>query len=289
MDCPRCQNFVVVPPQSAPQAEKLYRALKNKHSASGAPSAETRAASIPTWEALGEDIDDVNMPLWMEGAWMPPPEDMQEFYLASAANPVLSEELAVYALEKRHKFTVTLLSISLVIAFVVGIIFGVVIHTLFVQPTRPYQHREDGKTETNIVTGTLYYRNEHGERRADVDAVVVCLPKNWQPGSLLSCQGLRPEDVENNDTVQLIREKGMYERTDANGSFTFQYQEGVRYFVILISANQKQSGEMKPSVLNELRRYFRDPEQFGESCISIDEYEWSDGKHSLRHTFESAD
>ena len=82
----------------------------------------------------------------------------------------------------------------------------------------------------------------------------------------------------------------MYERADANGSFTLQYREGVRYFVILISAHQKPTaGGLKPSVLQNLRLYFRDSEIFGENCLYTDEHEWSGGKYSLRHIFESGE
>ena len=123
----------------------------------------------------------------------------------------------------------------------------------------------------------------------DADAVIICLPKDRPPSTLLSCQGLRPEDTVNNDTVQIIHEMGgMYERADANGMFTLQYQEGVQYFVLLISAHQKRTGgEMKPSLMQELRRYFRDPELFGESSLNANAHEW--GKPTLRYTFELMD
>jgi hypothetical protein len=132
---------------------------------------------------------------------------------------------------------------------------------------------------------------KHGERRADADAVIICLPKDHLPSPLLSCEGLRPEYAVNDktavDTIHRIRELGgMYERADANGTFTLQYHVGVRYVVMLISAHQMRSGGiLKPSVLQELRRYFQNPEVLSEHCLHVDEYDWSD--YSLRHTFES--
>jgi len=241
---------------------------------------------VPTWEALEEEIDDANMPLWIEESWMPP-ANSQNFHPTSSL--VLTEEVALRKLQKQHKLTVTLLAVSAITLFFVGIIVGVVIRGLSVVPNRSHQQHAEASSLENEVTGTLYYLNEHGERRPDVDAVVLCLPKDRQPSTLLSCQGLRPADITNHDTVQMIHELGgMYERTDANGSFAFPYREGVRYWVILVSAHQKRTGgEIKPGHLQELRRYFRDPELFGENCLHFDEYEW--GKPLLRYTFEFID
>jgi hypothetical protein len=82
----------------------------------------------------------------------------------------------------------------------------------------------------------------------------------------------------------------MYERTDANGSFTIEYEAGVRYILVLISAHQSPPGEeLKPGDEQVLRRYFGDSKLLGAYCLNIDEYEWSGGRHSLRYTFESAE
>ena len=288
VDCPRCQKSVVVPPQSSPLAEESYRKLKSLRHQHTAPPAENDTAPIPTRQGLEEEIDDADMPLWMEEAWMPSQADSQGFYQASRAPPVLAEEIAIQKQKKQHNLLVTLLSVSLVIIFFVGITFGILIRGSDIQSPRAGQ-QADGLDTKNEVTGTLYYINENGERRGDADAVIICLPKDRQPASLLSCKGLRPEDTVNKDTVQIIHEMGgMYERADANGTFAFPYKEGERYFVILISAHQRRTGgEMKPSVEQELRRYFRDPDQFGEGYMSIDEHEW--GKPTLRYTFELTD
>jgi len=298
VNCPRCQKPIVIPLQSAPQAEEAYRLLKSQqalapslphpaatsHPPSHSPSHPPHSPLVPTWEALEEEIDDADMPLWMEESWMPPPTSFH-----STSSPVLTEEVALRTLQKRHKLTVTLLAVSVIALFFVGIIVGMVIRGLSVPSNRFAQQHADAASLENEVTGTLYYLNENGEKRPDVDAVILCLPKDRQPSTLLSCQGLRPEDITNNDTVQMIHEMGgMYERTDANGSFAFSYREGVRYLVILVSAHQERTGgEIKPSHIQELRRYFRDPELFGESCLHIDEYEW--GKPLLRYTFDVTD
>ena len=288
VDCPRCKKCLVVPPQSAPQAEEAYRSLKNQRAHPPTSPAGSTAASIPSWEALEEEIDDANMPLWMEETWTPPSADSQDFYPAPVANPVLTEEMAIHVLKKRHNLTIMLLSVSLVVAFFLGITFGILISGFYVQPSRPGQHA-NAPIGGNEVAGTLYFINKDGDRRGDVESAVICLPQDKQPSTLFSCQGLRPGDTEKSDTVQMLHELGgMYARVDNNGTFTLPYQTGVRYLVILISANQKPTGgEMKPSVAQELRRYFRDPELFGEFCVHIDEHEW--GTPTLRHTFEFSD
>ena len=292
IDCPRCRKSTIVPPQSVPLAEELYRTLKNKHSKNATPPTGNNVvpdnvASVPTWEEL-EEIDDTDMPLWMEESWILSSTTSQDLYPSSSVNHGLTEEAAIRALKKRYKLTVTLLNISLVISFSVGLVFGIFSQRFYAQQTS-HRPAENAVNAVNEVTGVLYYLNENGERRADVEAVVICLPKARQPGTLLSCQGLRPEDNVNDGTVQMIHELGgMYAKADATGSFAFPYSKGVRYFVILISAHQRRTeSRMKPAVLQELHRYFRDPERFGQNCLSTDEYEWSDGKHSLRYTFES--
>ena len=295
VDCPRCHKTVVVPPLSSPQAEQLYQVLKNTkpQETPAPPLAEDSedAVSEPALDKLGSNIDDADLDRWIDELWIPRPKNQQDDVPAPLPLPVPDtdsavEKTAYFALQKRYKLIVTLLYVSSAIVFAAGLIFGIFIRGLYV-PSHYSRYQASEAADTHGVTGTLYYLNESGERRADVDAVIICLPKDRLPNPLLSCQGLRPDDDVNNDTVQRIREmEGMYERSDAHGSFTLPYQEGVWYFVILISANQKRTGsEMKPSVVQKLRRYFRDPELFGEHCLNVDEYEWS--KHSLRHTFES--
>lgn len=284
VECPRCKQSLVIPPQSSPQAEEAYRLLKHKRAQTSAPPADSTTAPIPSWEALEEEIDDVNMPLWMEESWIPS-ADSQGLYSTSVAHSVLSEELSMHVLKKRHNLTVMLLSVSLVVAFFVGITFGILIRGFYMQPSRSGQHADASGAGTEVA-GTLYYVDDkNGMTRGDAVAAIICLPKDRPPGVLLSCQGLRPGDVENSDTIRMIHELGgMYEIADNNGVFSMPYQSGVRYLVILISANQKSTdSEIKPGVMQELRRYFRDPELFGGFCVHIDEHEW--GTPTLRHTF----
>jgi len=297
VSCPRCHKPVVVPPQSVPQAEQLYQMLKKKRAEEAAahpvPNNIVPEPSLPesAWEELGGNVNDADLNQWIDELWKTNPANPQEsssgLFSTSISNPVSNEEVALFALQKQHKLTVTLLYVSATVAFFVGIVFGILLYAMFASSTRSYQHLADSRMGTNEITGTLFYRNENGDRWPDVEAAIICLPMDRPMVQLLFPQGLRPGDDVNNDTVQLIQEMGgMYARGDVNGSFTLQYREGVRYFVILISAHQKRSGEMKPSVLQELRRYFRNYDQFGGNCLLTDEYEWSGGKYSFRHTFE---
>ena len=300
IDCPRCHKPVVVPPQSAPQAEQLYQMLKNKRSEElvvpPPPSHIIQEPSAPesAWDELGGNVDEADLNQWIDELWKTTPQNPQEsaitLYPAPLLipNPISDEEVALLALQKRYKLTVTLLYVSSAIALFVGIVLGIVIYVLFVPASSSHQqHLANSSTGIYEVTGTLFFRNENGDRWPDVDAVMICLPLDRR--EQLSCQGLRPDDV-SNDAAQLIQEMGgMFARADVSGSFTLQYREGTRYFGVLISSHQKRSREMKPSVRQELSRYFRDPDQFGENCLFIDEYEWSGGKFLFRHTFEMED
>jgi hypothetical protein len=302
VDCPRCHKTVVVPPQSVPEAEQIYQMLKAKHSkgTSTSPAAESskHTVSEPTapesaLDELGSHIDDADLNRWIDELWTNNPKkspgNSSILFPGSFPTPTLPPEtIALIALQKQHKLTLTLLYVSATVAFVIGSVFGFFIHHYYVKPARFNQLA--GSAGANEIAGTLYYLNENGERRADVDAVIIFLPKNQQPSQRFPCQGLRPDDEVNHNTVRDIQEiGGMYARADANGSFTLPYQEGVRYLVVLISSHQKRSGEMKPSVRQELRRYFDNPELFGENRLDTDEYELSEGKYLLRHIFKSGD
>jgi hypothetical protein len=302
VDCPRCRKAVVVPPQSTPQAEQLYQMLKSQRSAGVAtPPAEDHALSEPTapesaWDELGGNVDDADLSRWIDELWANAPVEQQDASpfqpaITPVSLPVAEEEVALFALQKRYKLTVTLLYVSSAIAFFIGIIFGIALYAFILPSSSTSQHFVGNDAPINEIAGTLYYLNRNGERQADADAVIIVLPKDRTPSPLFSCQGLRPGDAVNHDTLQLIHEMGgIYERTDAYGSFSLQYREGVRYYVILISAHQARTdGVLKPSLLQTLRRYFHNPDQFAGYCLSIDEYEWSGGKYSLRHTFEAAD
>ena len=299
VECPRCRKSIVVPPQSAPQAEELYRRLKNKHAegTTAPPLPEESAVSEPAvpesaLDELGGNVDDADLNQWIDELWTTAPVHRQEPSPALLPNtdstdPV-TETLTILALQKRQRLTTTLLFVSATVAFFFGLVFGFLIYRLVVPPSSP-RHASGNAAQAGGFTGTLFFLNKNGERQPDADAAVICLPRDRVPSPLLSCQGLRPEDTVNNDTVQLIQELGgMYVRTDANGSFTLQYQEGVRYLVIFISAHQMQeNGVVKPSVLKDLRQYFRDPELFGENSLFAEEYDLS--KYTFRHTFDYVD
>ena len=313
VDCPRCHKSVVVPLQSAPQAEQLYQMLKNKQRATEttaktaegikaetpvAPPVEEPPVSEPSlpesaWDDLGGNINDADLNQWIDEFWKKSSDHPQTSFSQTPFSPlpvpdaVVTNEAAVVALQKQHKLTLTLLYVSATVAFFVGIVFGIFIRGLYIQQSHPMYQSGDA-VSANAIVGTLFYRNENGERQADVDAVIICLPKDRIPSPLFSCQGLRPGDAVNNDTVQLIHEMGgMYGRADANGSFTLPYREGVRYLVIMISAHQgRAGGVIKPGDYQELSRYFREPHLFSEYSLIVEEFVETGGKHSLRHTFE---
>ena len=301
VDCPRCHQSVVVPPQSAPQAEQLYHILKNKQSEETTIlPPKVHAEPEPNepesaWDELGGDVNDADLNQWISDLWKTSPEIPNEpssiIYSVPISNPHFGEEMTLVTLRKRYKLVMTLIYVVSPIAFFVGVVFCIFIQALFLQPSLPHKRLAGEAASVNEVIGKLYYLDQNGHRQPDVDAVIICLPKDRAPSPLLSCQGLLPEGAVNNETVQLIQEwGGLYERADANGFFTLHYKEGTRYLVVLVSANQvRAGGVLKPGVLQELRGYFHDPDLFSQTCLSTDEYEWSGGKWSLRHTFEATE
>ena len=305
VNCPRCHKPVVVPIRTVPQAEQLYQMLKSKQAAAAtvAPpasnvalvndTASEDAVSEPNapesaWNDLGGNVDEAELNRWIDELWKKSPSAQQtaiQELSMSAVAPVATDEIALIALQKRYKYTLMLLYVSATVAFCVGLLFGIVIRGVLMQPVNPANVAVNGGG-VNEIAGILLYTDENGMRQADVDAVIICLPTDRMPSPLFSSIGLRPGDPLNSDTVQLINELGgMYGRADGNGAFTLPYREGVRYLVIKISAHRTQPGVMPSSTLQELRRYFRDPEQFGENSIRVDEFEGRGGRENLRYTF----
>ena len=302
VDCPRCHKPVVVPSQSAPQAEQLYQMLKSKHVAEKAPAPPPRnivqepTAPESAWNDLGSNVNETDLNRWIDELWDADSTNTQDSLsgMFSAPplvlNPTADAETALISLQKQYNLMVTWFWVTPSVAFCVGIIFGVILCVFFASSSRPQRHLAGNGAEVNEVSGTLFFRNENGDRWADVDSSIICLPLDRPLAQLFSLKGLGPDDAVDNDAVQLIHELGgMYTKTDANGSFTLPYRAGQRYFVVLISAHQKRSGEIKQRILQELRRYFREPEQFGENCLVTDEYEWSGGRYSFRYTFETGE
>ena len=299
VDCPRCHKPVVVPPQSVPQAEQLYQMLKNKCSAEKAPPPPSvhvvHEPNVPesAWDDLGNNVNQTDLNRWIDELWDTDSSNTQDslsgLYPAPplVLNPISDTEVAFIDLQKRYKLLVTWLYVAAASAFCVGIIFGVLLYALTGSLSRSGQYQVGHGAEINEVIGTLFFRNENGDRWADVDSVIICLPMGRSLAQPFSLKGLGPDDAIDNDAVQLIHEMGgMYAKADANGAFSLQYREGQRYFVVLISANQKRTGEITPRIARELQPYFRDLDQFGKNCLVTDEYEWSGGKYSFRYTFE---
>ena len=231
------------------------------------------------WDELGGNVDEAELNRWIDALWEREPAAMSSVRETTTLTntAVITNDISLIALEKRYKLALTLLWVSASIAFLLGLITGIVIRGLYV-PTYPLPMAGE-YASANEITGTILYPNENGERRPDVDAVIIFLPKDRIPSPLFESQGIRPGDELNNDTVQLIRELGgMYDRTDANGAFRLQYQEGVRYIVIMMSANLVQEENVvQPKIRQELVRYFRDPDMFGKHSLSVEEFTGTGG------------
>ena|GEM_PF-2489485 len=313
IDCPRCRKALIVPQQSAPQADELYQMLKSKR-----VTALPLAAELPAGESIeenqdedlslsepivpesafdefGNDLDEADLNRWLDELWSKNPPKVPAGQQSPVLKPTESTkplcekttgEIALLALKKQYKLAVTMIYVSASIALLIGIALGLFLGSRVHQPVHPV-HTVPSSTGINEIVGTLIYINEFNERHADTDAVVFGLPMDRLPSPLLSCKGLWPDDPENHDTVNLILELGgMYGRTDMKGKFSLPYQEDKQYLIVKMSANKLQpDGELSPSVLQELRRYFRDPELLGGHALHIDEFIGTGGRYSMTFTF----
>jgi hypothetical protein len=147
-------------------------------------------------------------------------------------------------------------------------------------------------TSENFVSGKLYYRGFDGERIPDADAVVLLLPLDRIPTFPFSGVGLRPDDnhlSSTEDSVQQIKEiGGVFQRTDADGTFLIQYKNKGRYLILMISAHSKRSDAEAPdaATIRELKRFFRNPKEILSNYhFSHEEYEFDQGKYLIRQTF----
>ncbi|MDR0335480.1 MAG: hypothetical protein LBI18_00135 [Planctomycetaceae bacterium] len=319
--CPQCGERLTVPARSVEQAETLYLFLKQKRLAeknakkitipSSRQSAELSLQNTVRNKKNEEIDDEPNFSLeelntedvdrWIKEFWTTQPKDEQlALEQPQTTTPVLPAASVIAnhettALTMRHQETWFLFRTWLFIVFLFGLVGGIGICSFF-NGLRKNTSGNVGSAKSVLsaeyyVTGKLYYRGFDGKRIPDADAVVLLLPLDRIPTFPISGEGLRPNDDQHllmEDSVQQIKEiGGVFQRTDADGNFSIQYENQGRYLMLMISSHAKRSDDAPDAAtIRELKRFFRNPQELlGDYSFSHEEYELSQGTYIIRQTF----
>ncbi|MDR1963435.1 MAG: hypothetical protein LBQ50_06625 [Planctomycetaceae bacterium] len=248
-----------------------------------------------------EELDHEDVDRWIKEFWTTQPKGNEivtdQPFTAEPAESARSipENREIEAMTFRQHQTWLLFRTWLFIVFLLGFVGGFSI-CLFVTDFRKGDSESNGSARAvpsseNLVTGKLFYRGIDGERIPDADAVVLFLPLDRIPTFPISGVGLRPGDshlLSTGDSVQQIEEMGgMFQRTNADGTFSFQYKNKGRYLALMISSHSKRSdSEPDTATLRELQRFFRNPKELLDNYrFNREEYELEQGKYMIRQTF----
>ncbi|MDR0609073.1 MAG: hypothetical protein LBG58_03100 [Planctomycetaceae bacterium] len=254
-----------------------------------------------------EEFDPEDMDRWIKEFWTTQPNEnktatknISDSAAAVPPTPVqpVVENHETAAISIRQHETWLLFRTWLFIVFLFGLVGGFGLCSFFTG-IRKNISGMDGSAKPvlsseNFVAGKLYYRGFDGERIPDADAVVLLLPLDRIPTFPISGVGLRPGDNHSSsteDSVQQIKEiGGVFQRTDADGTFLIQYENKGRYLMLMISAHSKHSdAEPDATTIRELKRFFRNPKELlGDYRFSREEYEFDQGKYLIRQTFPSS-
>jgi hypothetical protein len=316
--CPQCGERLTVPSQSVAQAETLYQFLKQKRLAEkNAPKTHSpslqQAAKLPlqtiVQEKKNEEIDEEpnfsleelnteDVDRWIKEFWTTQSNENNIITKPYTTEPVAQPIPASHentAVTIRHHETWLLFRTWLFIVFLFGVVGGFGICSFF----NSFRKDISGNNSVakpvlsaeHIITGKLYYRGFDGERIPDADAVIMLLPLDRPPTFPISGNGLRPDDNQHlltEDSVQQIKEiGGVFQRTDADGTFSIHYETTGRYLILMISSHAKRSDSAPDTTtIRDLKRFFRNPQELlGDYSFSQDEYELDQGIYVIRHIF----
>ncbi|MDR2116350.1 MAG: hypothetical protein LBP87_08210 [Planctomycetaceae bacterium] len=246
-----------------------------------------------------EELDTEDVDRWIKEFWTTQSKEnnvvTEQPHTAKPVSPPANTNNETAAMAIRQHETWLLFRTWLIIVFLFGLVGGFSL-CLFINSVRKNisENNNSAKpvlSEENVVTGKLYYRGFDGERIPDADAVVMLLPLDRIPTFPISGSGLRPDDNHHpatEDSIQQIKEiGGMFQRTDADGLFSIQYENKGRYLILMISSHTKRSDAVPDAVtIRELKRFFRNPQELlSDYSSSHDEYELDQGKYIIRQTF----
>ncbi|MCH5372481.1 MAG: zinc-ribbon domain-containing protein [Planctomycetes bacterium] len=123
--------------------------------------------------------------------------------------------------------------------------------------------------EPSVIRGQIALRTQDDETLADPGAVAMVFPQGSRPEAKLEILGLRPQDPElPDDHPALIAIRSMggdYARADDQGNFRLQVPHRGQYFLLVISANRRNSNPEPPrTTLAQIGRFFQlAPDMFG--------------------------
>lgn len=119
-------------------------------------------------------------------------------------------------------------------------------------------------TEGVTLTGRISFRNDAGETKPDVGAVVILWPEDWEGATRLPPFGLRPADSDADQVAAAATVAGMgggLARAAADGSYELRVSEPGRYRRLVISRLKARPGDepLSAALLDELKQYLSDP------------------------------
>ena len=259
----------------------------------------------PPPEESFEELEPDEVDLWIDEFWATVPETDGEFDPNSIPHTLKhapvdgpTNDLESASAAVRYRQTVVLFRVWLSIVFLVGLIAGIYIHSVYAD----FRNRRTARVGTGeavtesddrTVQGNLYYRGFDGRPMPDADAVVILLPLDRNaPAVPMSIEGLRPNDemiAPNVDGAQQITELGgHFLRTGADGAFSVSLKTPGRFLVLMISSHARRNDGMEPetAAIRELGRFFRTPEDLlGQYGFALEEYDFMQGKYMLHRTF----
>ncbi|MDR2438921.1 MAG: hypothetical protein LBE12_06085 [Planctomycetaceae bacterium] len=323
--CPQCGERLTVPAQSVAQAETLYQFLKQKRLTekieknakknTAPPLQQTPKLQSPAadQEKKNEELDEEpnfsleewdteDVDRWIKEFWITQSkenniitEQPNTINTTKPVSPPTAANHETTAITIRQHETWLLFRTWLFIVFLFGVAGGFGICSFYNSFHKNVsEHNRSAKpvlSAEHVVTGKLYYRGFDGERIPDADAVIMLLPLDRVPTFPISGNGLRPGENRpqlTEDSVQQIKEiGGAFQRTDADGTFSIQYENKGRYLLLMISSHAKRSGSVPDTVtIRNLKRFFRNPQEFlGDYSFSHDEYDLDQGIYLIRQTF----
>jgi hypothetical protein len=144
-----------------------------------------------------------------------------------------------------------LIALVALVALVIGMLLG-----------STFGGRSETEARSGAVTGSVTYAD--GPRsRVDVGAVVMLLPQGRRPDEKIPIKGLRPADRQPDDGekgIAMLRDVGgAYARADENGHFELHVPNSGRYWLVVISREQKRTGagrDLRNADLAKLARFF---------------------------------
>jgi hypothetical protein len=115
-----------------------------------------------------------------------------------------------------------------------------------------------------VLSGRISFRNEAGETKPDVGAVVIVWPETWDGALRMPPVGLRPADSEADQAAAAALVAGMgggLTHAAADGSYEVRLSQPGRYRWLVISRLKGRTDKSPPpaAVLSELQQYLADP------------------------------